>query len=117
MVLVLHGVILTKKLSDKVIEKEEARLLHLASILVHVFQLPTPKIKFDHELEHWGLCYIHENTIVMRCVDSAGRKLLSQAFNVDTLCHELAHLVEPGHNNKHRRLLQAMLVWARRNGY
>lgn len=98
------------------IEKVETRLRQLAALLAHSFRLPKHTIEIRPLEREYGICH-HDGEIHI-CVTNANHtRLLKWETILDTLAHELAHLVHFDHSQKHRRLTIAMKEWAKRNGY
>ncbi len=103
-------------IEDKKLTLLEDHISHLASLLMHAFKLPSFELNFDHTLYHHGECYATRK-INIRLTSRDMKRLLSNKTVIDTLCHELAHLLEMNHGPHHKRLLIAMLIWLERNGY
>lgn len=94
----------------------EKRLRDLDALLTHAFRLPKHKLSFEPFMKDHGQCY-DDGHINVRVINRKGTHFLAWKTVVDTLCHELAHLVHWEHKSAHTRFKSALHVWAQRNGY
>lgn len=101
-------------LRNRDIEATEEWLKQADAVLTHAFLLPEHKLEFNNLLRHFGECS-SDGLIVIRIVNSRQFQLLTKASLLDTLCHELAHLIHMNHKSSQRRLQSAMKVWYLRN--
>lgn len=96
-------------------------LRRVAKDLVRTFRLPAPKVigelhKGDpimHPREADGYCTV-DGIIGVKLHD--GKKYLRVEYVLDTLCHELAHLVHFKHNKKFYDLYKRILKKAKEVG-
>jgi len=100
-----------------VVNATKERLKKLDALLTHAFNLPEHKIEFKHLKDAYGLCYVDDSRIVLSLLKCNDRGLLAWSTNVDTLCHELAHLVHHNHKYPHKRLTIALKEWTKHNGW
>ena len=66
--------------------------------------------------EHYGVCYA-DGLIRIRLRHATTGRLLKESSLVDTLCHELAHLVHLDHSPRFWRTYRTILREARRRGF
>lgn len=93
------------------------RLRRMAFTAARVFKLPLAAFATNEALLYghmWGWCWTDTGVIQMRLRGWSG-KLLPEYRLIDTLAHELAHLVEPSHNRTHKVLSSAVKVFLQRN--
>jgi predicted metal-dependent hydrolase len=86
--------------------KKLRHLRRLARIAAKAFKLPLRELYINECLESqdmWGGCYWEYGTIEIRLRTYEGG-WLNNKLVIDTLAHELAHLVEPGHGKAHKLL-------------
>lgn len=98
--------------SADIYEREEL-IRRYDALLSHAFKLPRHSIDFQPLIKDHGICY-KTGEIHIRLWRKDLKGMLSLGTVVDTLCHELAHLVEFNHKPAHRRLLTSMKVWLSR---
>lgn len=102
-------------IDGKQLEQLEDKFRKLDVLLTYAFKLPAHSLTFA-PINNMGEC-TDNNHINVRVVNTKHTGFLAESTILDTLCHELAHLMRFDHSAKHRRLTIAMKEWALINGY
>lgn len=100
------------------IRSTQKRVRDLDAVLTHAFRLPPHTLTFDNAITHYGDCTWQagsDHHINVRILHMNQKKLLAWKTILDSLVHELAHLVHFQHKQQHRNLLIAMKYWWLRN--
>jgi predicted metal-dependent hydrolase len=94
-----------------------ARLTSWGTTLAERFGLEYKALRPEREgvFGHYGICY-DDGEIRIRLRHAKTGRILKESSLVDTLCHELAHLVHMNHGARFRRLYARILEDARALG-
>jgi predicted SprT family Zn-dependent metalloprotease len=93
------------------------RLKKIAAVAAHEFKITKFKeLHIVHECPNNDFGWVDDKgNVEIRIYRSDRKTRLALSTILDTIAHELAHLIEWDHGPSHRRLTSAIKVWLERN--